>query len=119
MIIGSRGLGVLVAIGLLGPFCSTPALSQTSQEVELLRKEVEALKEGQATIRKELEELRGLLRGRQASRPAEPQYPALSIDGAPFLGDKNAAVTLIEFFDYQCPFCARHVRDTLPQLERD
>jgi protein-disulfide isomerase len=116
MILGSRGLCLFIAMSLLA---STPALSQSNQEVELLRKEVEALKEGQATIRKELEEIRGLLRGRQAARPAEPQYPLLSVDGAPFLGDKNAAVTLIEFSDYQCPFCARHVRDTLPQLERD
>ncbi len=115
----SSGLCVLMALVLLGSFWSTPALSQSSQELDLLKKEVEALKKEQATIQRELEELRGLLRGRQASRPSEPQYPLLSIDGAPFLGDKNAAITLIEFFDYQCPFCARHVRETLPQIERD
>jgi len=43
----------------------------------------------------------------------------VTFDGANFKGDKNASVTLIEFADYQCPFCARFSRETLPQIERD
>ena len=27
-------------------------------------------------------------------------------------------MTLIEFSDYQCPFCAQHFRETLPRIER-
>ena len=115
----ARILRVFSAVVLLSLLWTAPTLSQSSQEVELLRKEVEALKEGQATIRRELEELRNLLRGRQASPPFEPKNLVLSVDGAPFMGDKNAALTLIDFSDYQCPFCARHVRETLIQIERD
>ncbi len=44
---------------------------------------------------------------------------SISVEDAPFKGDKNAAVTLIEFSDYGCPFCARHARETLPQIEKD
>ena len=36
-----------------------------------------------------------------------------------FRGDKNAKLILIEFADYQCPFCGRHFRETEPQIERD
>jgi protein-disulfide isomerase len=44
---------------------------------------------------------------------------SISVDGVLFKGDKNARVTLIEFADYQCPFCARFYRETLPQIEEN
>ncbi len=31
-------------------------------------------------------------------------------------GDANATVTLIEFTDYECPFCKRHYEQTLPEI---
>jgi protein-disulfide isomerase len=44
---------------------------------------------------------------------------SISVEGAPFKGEKNAGVALIEFADYQCTFCARFHRETLPQIERN
>ena len=35
------------------------------------------------------------------------------------LGNKNAPVTIIEFSDYECPFCGRHFTQTYPQLKKD
>ena len=115
----TKTLHIVLAVALLSLLWTTPMLAQSSHEVETLSKEVEMLKEGQATIRKELEELRNLLKGRAVSPRIEPENLILSVDGAPFMGDKNAAVTLIDFSDYQCPFCGRHVRETLVQIERD
>ena len=43
----------------------------------------------------------------------------ITVDDALFKGEKNAKVTLIEFADYQCPFCARFYRETLPQIEEN
>ncbi len=44
---------------------------------------------------------------------------AVSIDDDPVLGDKNAKVTIIEFVDYECPFCKRFFDDTLPQIKKE
>lgn len=45
----------------------------------------------------------------------EPPRVELDIKDAPAMGDKNAKVTLVEFSDYQCPFCKR-VRPTIFRL---
>jgi len=34
-------------------------------------------------------------------------------------GDPNAPITMVEFSDYQCPFCLRYFQETLPQLLKD
>lgn len=35
------------------------------------------------------------------------------------MGDPNAPITLIEFSDFQCPFCARFFQETLPSIEEN
>jgi protein-disulfide isomerase len=35
------------------------------------------------------------------------------------LGDPDAPVTIVEFSDYQCPFCLRHFQETMPQLKAE
>ncbi len=46
-----------------------------------------------------------------------PSKVSLSIGDDPVRGDKNAKITIIEYSDYQCPFCERFYTGTLPQLE--
>jgi len=33
--------------------------------------------------------------------------------------DHNAKLTLVEFTDYQCPFCGRHFRETMPKIDEE
>ena len=96
-----RLLTILLGLSLLAAFAPKSAIAQTSRDIDALRKEVEALKEGQKAIRKELGEIQSLLLRRQAPRPAEPRNVVLSVDDDPFKGEKNAKVTLIDFSDFQ------------------
>jgi protein-disulfide isomerase len=78
-------------------------------------------------IRASLEDLpeavaMGALRAGGPPRPEARRGPGpgekveVPIGEAPFRGPANAAVTIVEYSDFQCPFCAR-VLPTLKQIE--
>ena len=43
----------------------------------------------------------------------------VSTDDDPVLGDKNAPLTIVEFSDYECPFCKRSFDQVLPELKKN
>jgi protein-disulfide isomerase len=123
-------------------FAQAGLAAGSSDDMKSLKKEIQELKEAdqqwQLKMEKELLEIKSLIQSKElqdiktllkAGPPSNPPVAAapqpapvdfnLSIDGAPFKGDKNAPVTLIEFTDFQCPFCGRHFKNTLPQIETD
>jgi protein-disulfide isomerase len=111
----------LIGIISLVLFCHLPAFAQTKptksdDEIKALRQEIEAVKAGQTAIQKQLQEITNLLKTRPATAAA-PRDIVLDIAGAPIKGDKNAKVVVVEFSDFQCPFCSRFARDTIPQVE--
>src|SRR2546428_7320771 len=109
-----RGRAALAVLIFLAPALS---LAQTPAADDQLRRDIEALKEEQKAIRKDLEEIKRILQSRPVA-DALPNDP-ISIADEPFKGEPGAKVALIEFSDYQCPFCGRYTKAVFPQIERD
>ena len=75
-------------------------------------------------ILKELKEIRQVLEkiekqgGRAAKGSSKPTTATFSIKGKHTLGAANAPVTVVEFADYQCPYCLRFAKTTFPLLKQ-
>jgi len=41
------------------------------------------------------------------------------VDDDAIKGDVNAPVTIIEFSDFECPFCGKYILETYPQIIED
>lgn len=54
-----------------------------------------------------------------AAQPDTSKPVSVSIAGDPILGDKNAKLTLVEFSDYECPFCKKSFTEVLPDLKKN
>jgi protein-disulfide isomerase len=73
-------------------------------------------------ILNELRQIRQLLQQQTAKNaPQEPpaQKAKLSLDAMPMLGVKTAPITIVEFTDYQCPYCQRFHVATFPELKKN
>jgi protein-disulfide isomerase len=80
-----------------------------TQIADLLRKQHqdEAIQKVEQRLRQE----------RKVTVAYEPYRLNFANDGAPNLGSKDAPVTLVEFSDFQCPYC-RAAAPTLKQVEQ-
>ncbi len=96
------------------------ARADQAEDLEVLKKEVESLKAGQRAIREEIKSIKTLLSAqRQRRSPIRDVNVTMNVADDPYKGGADARVTMVEFSDYQCPFCSRHTRTVLPQLEKN
>jgi protein-disulfide isomerase len=97
------------------------ATGQSVADIQKMQSEIDGLLAAQQALREELKALKALML--KASPPATaesaPAATELSLRGAQIKGAQTAQVVLVEFSDFQCPFCARHASLTYPQIIRE
>jgi protein-disulfide isomerase len=112
-----RKFFVIAVITVLSLLFAQPGFSQKSKELDAVKEDIKALKEGQQVIQKDIQDIKNQLKAKPA--PAEFKETVVNVEGDPFKGSKDAKLALIEFSDYQWPFCSRHVRETSTQIVKD
>lgn len=120
------------------PFSMPAAYGQDDAAASDLKQDVKALRSDMAVLsaamlkmqtnmdsqfKKVLKELAavkkvaGSAKARTVKKPDTKIYD-INIGDSPYLGAKDAAVTIVEFTDFQCPFCIREV-PKLKQLVKE
>lgn len=100
--------GVLWPASILALVIAVAAWFVSHRDIDQLRGELTDL---QAAHR----ELASQIAGRKGG--GGPIGQTIDISGAPAVGNANAKVVLVEFSDYECPFCIRHFQQTMPRVD--
>jgi protein-disulfide isomerase len=97
------------------------AQQRNGKDVQL-RNDIAALKQDVAAIGAQLDQLKQLLEANAAGRlgPQPPAPPSsLVIHDEAFRGDSRATVAIVEYADFECPYCGQYAQEVYPQISKD
>src|SRR5947208_2305749 len=103
----------------LASFAWAQAPQDTPRDLSAIKADLAQIKADLAAVKSQLGQLMRLLSQRPADGRITTSGPVrTSLGDAPMLGRADAPVTLVEFSDYQCPFCQRVFATTLSALKK-
>ena len=115
---------LLSAALILGFFVVAPATADDAaveKGLGELKKEMGEVKKEMGEVKREIKALReflqSVIRKPGPARPEGPKRGKASIKDDPYLGDSAAKVVIVEYSDFQCPYCGRFYRNTLPEIK--
>lgn len=116
--------GIAIVVGL----APQRVTGQDLSDLHAVLRRVEMLEATQLRMLRELESISMQLAERRMAAPAAPlrgtpPLPVVpsalqSIADAAVKGSPDAAVVLIEYADFQCPYCGQFARQILPEIEQ-
>jgi len=113
-------LVVLTCVIFLSVFSCASAYADKAKdqwENEILL-QLSELRKTQGIMKKQIDVLTKALISLKTQRSIAHADLNLSKNNYPALGNKNADVAIVEFSDFECPFCRRHENNTLPELKK-
>ena len=99
--------------------CALLWMSVTPAFAEVTQAQIDQLLAGQKAILDELAQIRQRIEPKTADSRVSDTGRVVNVANSPTKGRKDAPLTIIEYTDYQCPYCARHVRSILPKIQKN
>ena len=112
------GLWFLLALfNTCGMAYADATVTQPAGDVE---RQLQEIQEQLRELRVEMGSLSGRLEKIEAliPSPRKPEKLTVNLDGVPRLGERSAKIGMVEFSDYQCPYCRRFHIETFPKLQK-
>jgi protein-disulfide isomerase len=86
--------------------------TEVLKQLQEIRRDLKSIKQDVQQLRNDIETIQAERSGNKKSRIAK-----VSLSDKPRMGEGEAKIAIIEFSDFECPFCRRHNSQTLPKLK--
>lgn len=104
----------IVAILLISGCSKNQSTYNVEKQLEEIKKQLDLVTVEVVKLNKKLSKL-NKNEAPELKKPSDIKY---SFRESPTIGSEQAKIAMIEFMDYQCPYCIRHANKVFPDIKR-